>query len=96
MVFSESYSKNTKLVLSPGVSHFRSHDGTLLVKHGNRIYKISAGSELEELIRLLRQLNRPKKIKEIVNILSGFKRTHVIGVLETLYKMKIIVLEEEA
>ena len=95
MVFSDTYSKNTKLVLSPGVSHFRSHDGTLLVKHGNRIYKISAGSELEELIRLLRLLNRPKKIKEIVNILSGFKRTHVIGVLETLYNMKLIVLEEE-
>lgn len=95
MVFSDSNAMDTKVALSPCVSHFMALDGALLVKHGNRLYKISSGSDLSELIKLLRMLNRPKKIKEILNFLSGFKRSHVIGVLETLHKMKLITLEKE-
>jgi hypothetical protein len=95
MVFSDSNFMDTKVALSPCVSHFMALDGALLVKHGNRLYKISAGPDLSELTKLLRMLSRPKKIKEILNLLSGFKRSHVIGVLETLHKRKLITLEKE-
>ena len=82
MVFSDSKAMNTKIVLSSGVSQFMAHDGSLLVKHGNRLFKISASSDVREITRLLHMLNKPKKIKEIIKVLSGFKRSHVIGVLE--------------
>lgn len=92
MVLSGSRAMNTKFALSPGVSHFMANDGSLLVKHGNRLYKISARSDVDQLARLLYMLTRPKKVGEIISHLSGFKRSHVIGVLETLYGMKLIRL----
>lgn len=95
MVFSDSNAMNTKIALSPGVSHFMAHDGALLVKHGNRLYKISAGSDLNELIKILRMLKRPKRIKEILKILSGFKRSDIIEMLEMLHRMKLIAFEKE-
>lgn len=95
MAFSDLRAMDTKIALSPRVSQFMAHDGSLLVKNGNRLYKISAKSDLNELTRLLRILEKPKKINEISNILSGFKRSHVIGVLETLYKMKLIIFLKE-
>src|SRR5918996_6012864 len=94
MVLSGSRARNTRIALSPGVFHFMSYDGSLLVKHGNRLYKISARSDMTELTKLLRMLKRQKKIKEIINRLSGFKTTDVIGILETLHDMKLITLLE--
>jgi ribosomal protein S12 methylthiotransferase accessory factor len=40
-------------------------------------------------------LNRPKKIKEILNLLSDYKRSQVIGIVETLHKMNLIKIEKE-
>lgn len=94
MVFSDLKAMDTKIVLSPGVSHFLAHDGSLLVKNRNKIYKVSAMSNLSELTRLLRMLEKPKKLKEVLTLLSGFKRDHVTGVLETMYKMKLISIEK--
>ena len=85
-----------KIGLTPGVSQFPSNNNeALFVKHDNKLFKISAKSDLDRQARLFHILQRPKKLTEILNLLSGFKKKDVIEILHTLYKLNLITFESK-
>ena len=93
MEFSDLVPYNRRIVLTPSVTQFRAKDGTLVVKHDNKLFKISNKSNVDWEARLFRFLRRPKKLNEILNLLSDFKRNDVINVLEKLYNLNLITFE---
>ncbi len=82
-----------KIVLTHGVSQFKSVDGMLLVKHNNRLFTISTKSDSDGRSRLFRVLQQPKKLNEILKALSEFKKNDIIAILETLYNHDLISFE---
>jgi ribosomal protein S12 methylthiotransferase accessory factor len=93
MELSRSFDLKRKIVLTPGVSQFRAKDKSLLVKHNNKIYRISAASDHDSQLEIFRILQRPRKLKEILNLLSEFKNQDVIDLLQALYRLKLITYE---
>ena len=93
MEFSRSFDLKRKIVLTPGVLQFRANDKSLLVKYNNKIYRISVTSEHDRQLEIFRILQQPRKLKEILNHLSEFKKQDVIDVLHTLYRLKLIIFE---
>jgi hypothetical protein len=92
MVF--PFESGEKIDLALGVCQFTSNDGeSLYLKHNNNLYKISAKSDLDKLSRIFHILKCPKKLSEILNSLSKFKKKDVVDILETLYKLNLIALE---
>jgi ribosomal protein S12 methylthiotransferase accessory factor len=90
MEFSDLLSLNHRVALTPSVTQFRAKDGSFLVKHDNKLFKISGKSNGNWETRLLRFLRRPKNLKEILSLLSDYKRKDVINVLEKLYNLNLI------
>ena len=96
MEFSDLLSLNRKVALTPSVTQFRAKDGSLLVKHDNKLFKISGKSNSDWETRLFRFLRRPKNLKEILSLLSDYKRNDVMNVLEKLYNLNLILLATPA
>ncbi len=85
-----------KISLSPGVSLFTSaNNESLLVKHNNKIFKISARSDLKRQLRIFRVLKQPRKLREILHLLSEFKKKDVVDILHALHKLDLITLESK-
>jgi len=93
MEFSDILNWEGKIAFADGVSQIRTLDGSLLIKHDNRLIKISTKSNLDEDSKLFRILQRPKKLKEILKLLHEFKRNDVINILSSLYKLNLITFE---
>jgi ribosomal protein S12 methylthiotransferase accessory factor len=80
-----------KISLTPGVCQFTSEDDeSLFMKHNNKLYKISAKSDLGKQSRIFKILKRPNKLSQILNSLSEFKKKDVVHILQTLYKLNLI------
>jgi ribosomal protein S12 methylthiotransferase accessory factor len=88
------FESEEKIGLTLGVCQFTSNDGeSLFVKHNNKLYKISAKSDLDKQSRIFQILKHPKKFSEILNSLSEFKKKDVVDILQTLYKLNLITLQ---
>jgi ribosomal protein S12 methylthiotransferase accessory factor len=82
---------HVKIGFKPGVSQFNSKgNDSLFVKHDNRLFKISTASDLEKQSRIFHILERPRRLAEILRLLSEFKRKDVIGTLQTLDKLDLL------
>ena len=85
-----------KIGLAAGVSYFPSNNNeALFVKHQNKLFKISSKSDLEKQSRIFQILKRPKKLREILSLLSDFKKKDVIEILRTLHKLNLITVESK-
>jgi len=93
MEFSSLLDLKGKIGLTRGVSQFTADDESLFMKHDNRLFKISAKSDLGKQSRIFQILRRPKKLQEILKLLSEFKKKDVIDILHTLYKLNLITFE---
>ncbi len=83
-----------KIGLKPSVSQFTSNNNdSLFVKHKNKLFKISATADLEKQSRIFHILKRPKKLGEILYLLSEFKKKDVIDTLHALYKLDLLTIE---
>lgn len=86
-----------KISLKPGVSQFNSdNNDTLLVKHNNRLFKISATSDLQNKSRIFNILTRPRKLSEILHLLSEFKKNDVVDILHSLDKLGLLTVDSGA
>ena len=93
MEFSDILNLEGKIAFADGVSQIRTLDGSLLIKHDNRLIKISTKSNLDDDSKLFRILQRPKKFKDILRLLHEFKRNDVVKILNSLYKLNLITFE---
>ena len=93
MKFLDLLVSDKKIVLTHGVSQFKSVEGMLMVKHNNRLFTISTSSDSDGSSRLFRMLRQPKKLSEILKTLSEFKKNDIIANLQTLYQLDIISFE---
>jgi ribosomal protein S12 methylthiotransferase accessory factor len=93
MELSSFFDLKRKIVLTPGVSQFRAKDRSLLVKHNNKIYRISATTDHDSQLEIFHILQQPRKLPDILNLLSEFKKQDVIDVLHALYGLKLITHE---
>ncbi|HKQ21053.1 MAG TPA: TOMM precursor leader peptide-binding protein [Nitrososphaeraceae archaeon] len=93
MVFLDLLSSKSMISLTPAVAQFKAKDGSLLVKHKNKLFKVSGKSNVGWETSLFRFLRRPKKFDDILGLFSGFKRSDVIDLLETLYELDLIRFE---
>ncbi len=83
-----------KIGLKPSVSQFTSNNNdSLFVKHKNKLFKISATADLQKQSRIFQILKRPKKLGEILYLLSEFKKKDVIDTLHTLHKLDLLTIE---
>jgi ribosomal protein S12 methylthiotransferase accessory factor len=89
-------SSRAKISLKSGVSQFNSNNNdTLLVKHNNRLFKISATSDLESKSRIFQILTRPKKLSEILYLLPEFKKKDVVDILCSLDKLDLLKVDSD-
>lgn len=96
MKISNLLNKNVKISLVPNVSQFIVDSKFLLVKRDNRLFKISTASEIVKLSIIFDILKEPKRLIDIINILSDFRKKDVIDLLKSLYELNIINIEERA
>ena len=83
-----------KISLKPGVSQFNSdNNDILLVKHNNRLFKISATSDLQNKSKIFNILTRPRKLSEILHLLSEFKKKDVVDILYSLDKLGLLTVD---
>jgi bacteriocin biosynthesis cyclodehydratase domain-containing protein len=94
MKFPSSLNENVKIRLAPGVSKFVADSGSLFIKHNNRLFRLSSSSDIEKRSRILDILEEPRKLIEITNILSEFRRNDLIAFLRNLYRVNLVELEE--
>src|SRR5688572_24025987 len=94
MEFSRLLRNDAKISWANGVSLFRSHDDSLFLKQNNQLFRISSGSKLAPQSRIFQILRRPRKLEEILNIMSEFKRGDTINVLRTLYDRNFITIRK--
>ncbi|HEY4482413.1 MAG TPA: TOMM precursor leader peptide-binding protein [Candidatus Brocadiaceae bacterium] len=94
MEFSRLLRNDAKISWAKGVSLFRSHDDSLFLKQNNQLFRISSGSKLAPQSRIFQILRRPRKLEEILNIMSEFKRGDIIDVLHTLYDRNFITIRK--
>ena len=81
--------------MTKGVSLFRSLDDSLFLKQNNKLFRISSRSELDPQSRIFQILKRPRKLEEILNIMSEFKSGDIIDVLHILYERNFITIRKE-
>ena len=85
-----------KIGLTVGVSQFPSNNyEDLFVKHDNKLFKISAKSDLHKKSRIFQILKRPRKLQEILKLLPDYKKKDVIEIVHTLYKLNLITIESK-
>jgi ribosomal protein S12 methylthiotransferase accessory factor len=86
---------NVKISLAPNMSQFTVDSGFLFVKKDNRLFKMSTAADIAELSRVFDILKQRKKLVEITNLLSDFKKKDVIDLLRSLYNLNLIQIEEQ-
>ena len=85
-----------KISFTPGVSQFPSENNeSLFLKHDNKLFKISAKSDLVKQSRIFQILKRPRTLRDILKLVSDFKEKDVIEILQTLYKLDLIIVESK-
>jgi ribosomal protein S12 methylthiotransferase accessory factor len=89
MEFPSSLNDNVKIRLIPGVSRFVSDSRSFFMKHNNQLFRLSS-SNIEKRSRILDILVEPKKLIEITDILSEFRRNDLIAFLRNLYNHNLI------
>ena len=94
MKISNLLNKNVKISLVPNVSQFIVDSKFLLVKRDNRLFKISTASDIVKLSIIFDILKEPKRLIDIINILSDFRKKDVIDLLKSLYELNIINIED--
>jgi ribosomal protein S12 methylthiotransferase accessory factor len=94
MKFPSSLNENVKIRLAPGVSKFVVDSESLFIKHDNRLFRLSSSSDIDKRSKILDVLEEPKKLIEITDILSEFRRKDLIAFLKNLYKLNLVELEE--
>jgi hypothetical protein len=93
MDLSRSFDLKRNIVLTPGVSPFRANDKSLLVKYNNKIYRMSATSDHDSQLEIFRILQQPRKLRELLNLFSEFKKQDVIDVLHSLSRLRSVSYE---
>jgi ribosomal protein S12 methylthiotransferase accessory factor len=86
---------NVKISLAPNMSQFTVDSGFLFVKKDNRLFKMSTATDIAKLSRVFDILKKQKKLVEIINLLSDFKKKDVIDLLRSLYNLNLIQIEEQ-
>ena len=87
---------NDKIGFVPGVSQFPSEDNKFLfLKHNNRLLKISARSDLVKQSKIFHVLQHPRRLSEILKLMSEFKENDVVILIQTLYKLNLIRVESK-
>jgi bacteriocin biosynthesis cyclodehydratase domain-containing protein len=86
---------NVKISLTPNMSQFTVDSGFLFVKKDNRLFKMSTATDIAKLSRVFDILKKRKKLDEIINLLSDFKKKDVIDLLRSLYNLNLIQIEEQ-
>ena len=85
-----------KISFASGVSQFPSENNeSLFLKHNNKLFKISAKSDLVKQSRIFHILQRPRSLRDILKLVSDFKEKDVIEILQTLYKLDLIRVESK-
>lgn len=85
-----------KISFAPGVSQFPSENNEFLfLKRDNKLFKISAKSDLVKQSRIFHILQRPRKLRDILKLVSDFKANDVIEVIQSLYKLDLITVESK-
>ena len=95
MEFSKILRSDAKISLADGVTLFRSDDGSLFLKHNNKLSKIPSSSELAQQSGIFQILKRPRNLEEIVNIMTKFKRKDVIDILQALHQRSFITIQKQ-
>jgi len=87
---------NGKISFVPGVSQFPSEDNKFLfLKHNNSLLKISAKSDLVEQSKIFHVLKHPRRLGEILKLMSEFKEKDVVNLIQTLYKLNLIKVQSK-
>lgn len=84
---------NLKIKLSSGISQFIVNDGFLFIKHDNNLFKINVRAN-DKRLRIFHILREPKKLSEITDLLSEFKKKDVIDFLKRLHSFNLLKLEK--
>lgn len=92
MKFSNLSNQNVKIKLAPGASLFSVEEKFFFIKHDNRLFKINISSD-DKRLRIFQILKEPRKLVDIVHLLSEFRKKDVINFLEKLYSLNLIIFE---
>jgi ribosomal protein S12 methylthiotransferase accessory factor len=93
MNFMQFIGENSKVRLSSHVSLLPINAELFFIKYGNSLFKLSTGSEVDKQSRIFHVMQQPKKLAEILDLLTDFKEKDVLDFLETLYKNNLIEIE---
>lgn len=90
------FESKAKISFAPGVSQFLSENNEFLfLKRANKLFKISAKSDLVKQSRIFRILQRPRRLRDILELVSDFKANDVIEVIQSLYRLNLITVESK-
>jgi len=95
MEFSKILHSDAKISLADGVTLFRSYDGPLFLKLNNKLSKIPSSSVLAQQSGIFQILKRPRKLEEIIKLMTKFKRKDVIDILQALHQRSFITIQKE-
>ena len=84
-----------RICLVPELSQFMIKNEFFFVKHDNKLFKISASSDLEKQLRIFTILQEPKKLSEIIDLLSNFRKKDILDFLEQLHTLEFLKLKSE-
>jgi ribosomal protein S12 methylthiotransferase accessory factor len=95
MEFSRILRSDARISMADSVSLFRSDDGSLFLKHNNKLSKIMSTSVLAQS-GIFQILRRPRNLEEIVKIMTDFKRKDVIEILRALHQRSFITVQKKS
>jgi ribosomal protein S12 methylthiotransferase accessory factor len=96
MEFSRTLQSDVKISLADGVTLFRSDDGSLFLKLDNKLSKIESSSVLAQQSMIFQILKRPRRLEEIVKLMTKFKRKDVIAILKALHQRSFITIQKQS
>jgi ribosomal protein S12 methylthiotransferase accessory factor len=94
MEFSKLLWNDSKISLAEGVTLFRSDDGSLILKHDNKLSKIMSSSVIAQS-GIFQILRRPRNLEQIVKMTTEFKRKDVIDILHVLHQRNFITVQTQ-
>lgn len=78
--------------LSTGTCQFIVNDEFSFIKHDNKLFKMTVGSDPKQLM-ILDSLRQPKQLREIIGLFSKFRKKDIIHFLDRLYALNLIQVE---
>jgi hypothetical protein len=86
---------NIVVRLAGDISYFSGNDKFLFVKHNNGLFRISQGDTREVPQKLFDFLREPKKLMDVVNYLSEFRRYDILSIIKKLQQLGILEFEAD-